>query len=321
MRRPLRHLPLCALLLTPCWSAAVRADVVERSFDVRPGGTLRLDTDRGSIEITTVEAPRVTVRVERESRSGSIDVEDHRVELEQNEADVVVRGDTERGLFGWRSSRLHVRYLVTVPSRYDLDLETAGGDITVSDLEGEVRARTSGGDLVLGRVDGPVTASTSGGDVELTASSVSATVRSSGGDLRIGDVQGRVDAHTSGGNVWIEHAAGDVVASTSGGDISVAQVRGAIEARTSGGDIVATIAVQPIADCSLSTSGGRVEVRLAADLAADIDAHASGGRLQLDLPLTVRGAISRSRVEGTLNGGGPRLTLRSSGGDILLRRL
>lgn len=322
MNRMPRPVPVFALLLALCWPGSGRADVVERSFDVQPGGSLTLDTDRGSIEVTTTEAPRVTVRVEREALDGSLDEQDHEVELEQRGPDVSIRGETARSaLWGWRSSRLRVRYTIVVPRRYDLDLETSGGDIAVADLDGEVRARTSGGDLVLGRIAGPVTATTSGGDVELSSSTGPATLRSSGGDIAVGDVDGAVDAHTSGGDVRIERAAGDVAVSTSGGDISVAEVHGAIDARTSGGDVTATIATQPRSDCRLSTSGGRVEVRLAADLAADVDAYTSGGRLELDLPLTVRGTISRTRVEGTLNGGGPRLTLRSSGGNIVVRGL
>lgn len=312
---------LWALLLTLCAPVAGWADVIERAFDVEPGGRFVLDTDRGSVEVKTTDDARVTVRVERRVRSGSAEETDHEVRFDQRGQEVSVRGETERGFLGLRSSRLEVRYTVTVPRRFDVRLDTAGGDVTVTDLEGELFAHTSGGDLVLGRILGAVDASTSGGDIELSGSTVEATLRSSGGDLRIGDVDGKVDAHTSGGNVRIDRAGGNVTASTSGGDITVGEVRGAIDARTSGGDVVAMLATQPESDCRLSTSGGRVEVRLAAGIGADVDAYTSGGALELDLPLTVRGTLGKSRVQGEVNGGGPLLTLRSSGGDIVVRGL
>ncbi|MEZ5331969.1 MAG: DUF4097 family beta strand repeat-containing protein [Thermoanaerobaculia bacterium] len=312
---------VAALLLALCRPVASAADVIERTFDVEPGGRFVLDTDRGSVEVKTTEEARVGVRVERRVRSGSARETDHEVRFDQRGSEVSVRGETDRGLLGLRSSRLEVRYTVTVPRRFDLRLDTAGGDITVTDLEGDLAAHTSGGDMALGRIFGAVDASTSGGDVELSGSTVEATLRSSGGDLRIGDVDGRVDALTSGGDVRIDRAGGDVTASTSGGNITVGEVRGAIDARTSGGDVIATLTTQPESDCRLSTSGGSVEVRLAAGIGAEVDAYTSGGELELDVPVTVRGKLSKSRVEGRVNGGGPLLTLRSSGGDIVVRGL
>jgi hypothetical protein len=96
--------PFFALLLALCWPGSGRADVVERSFDVQPGGSLTLDTDRGSVEVTTAPAPRVTVRVEREALDGSLDERDHEVELEQRGGDVSIRGETARSGLSFRDT-------------------------------------------------------------------------------------------------------------------------------------------------------------------------------------------------------------------------
>ena len=53
-------------------------------------------------------------------------------------------------------------------------------------------------------------------------------------------------------------------------------------------------------------------------MALDVDAHTSGGKVIFDLPITVHGSNSRNELRGELNGGGPLLKLRSSGGSIKL---
>jgi hypothetical protein len=54
----------------------------------------------------------------------------------------------------------------------------------------------------------------------------------------------------------------------------------------------------------------------------DVDAHSSGGRITTELPLatTVKGEQRAGVWQGKLNGGGPTLVLRSSSGDIRLKR-
>ena len=108
--------------------------------------------------------------------------------------------------------------------------------------------------------------------------------------------------------------------STSGGSIRVNEVRGAIKASTSGGNITATISRQPERDCSLKTSGGGVTVHLADDIKVNVDARTSGGSVTCDLPITGVGLLGRSVVKGKINGGGPELYLRTSGGPIRIMR-
>ena len=69
---------------------------------------------------------------------------------------------------------------------------------------------------------------------------------------------------------------------------------------------------------SLSSSGGSITAAVDPAVALKVDAHTSGGRVTVDLPITVRGSMSRNSVSGSLNGGGPLLKLRSSGGAVRL---
>ncbi len=319
------HRPVALILVLLALAAAsvqvAAADTLTRSFDVRPGGRLVIDTDLGAIEVRSGSGDRVAIEVTREVRRGRAEdaLEDFAVEFDQRGDEVRVEGRYRKGarrLFDW-GSRLRVRFAVTVPRRFDLDLDTAGGSISVEDLEGEVRAQTSGGSLSFGDIRGPVWGRTSGGSIALAGSLGKADVETSGGSIRIGEVDGPVRAHTSGGSIRIDRARGSVDAHTSGGGIEVEEVLGAIQAHTSGGSITARISEQPRQACSLETSGGSITVYLAPGVGVDVDARASG-RVTADMPVEAR-SQSRTALSGTVHGGGPRLLLRTSGGSIYLR--
>jgi hypothetical protein len=70
---------------------------------------------------------------------------------------------------------------------------------------------------------------------------------------------------------------------------------------------------------TLSSSGGRVTAIVDPSVGLDIDASSYGGSVSSDVPLTIRGTVSRTEIKGTLNGGGALLRLRSSGGGIRIK--
>ena len=87
-------------------------------------------------------------------------------------------------------------------------------------------------------------------------------------------------------------------------------------AESSGGPVSAVLAAGNSAGGSLSSSGGGVRVTIARDTRLSIDASSSGGSVSCELPVQSQGKQSRTALRGDLNGGGPTLKLRSSGGGI-----
>jgi len=301
-------------------------DPMDRTFEVSPGGQLTVDSDLGSIEVRTAAANRVDVHIvrtanTRDSARAAEILKDVDIQMDQSGNNVNVRAKVPNS--GWWNRNRHVRleFQITVPKQFNVDLKTAGGGITVTDLDGKASSTTSGGGLHFGQIQGPVFGRTSGGGIELRGCTGHADVETSGGGIEIGDVDGDVTASTSGGPITIERARGRVKAETSGGGIHVDEVQGSLEASTSGGGITAAISEQPQGDCHLETSGGSVEVRLAENIAVDLDAKTSGGRVRTDFPLAERAESEKDSLRMPLNGGGPALILRTSGGGIQVNRM
>jgi len=307
----------------------IAEDNIQKSFQVKPGGQLILDTDLGSIEINTSNTNTLKVEVIREIRSASSRraeeiLENFKINFRQDGNTVYVNGEYDRSGLSkilnniGRYVRFH--FDVSLPQEFNVDLKTSGGSISIDDLKGEVRSKTSGGSLSFNRIDGPVWGRTSGGSIKLVSCVGSADISTSGGSITIGEVSGDVVAHTSGGGIKVGEVKGDVDVHTSGGSISVKEVKGTIKAKTSGGSVSAYISTQPESDCSLSTSGGSVTIYLADDIGVNVNAKTSGGRIYTDFPVIIKGEISKRSLNAKINDGGPELYLYTSGGSIYIKK-
>ncbi|MEM7281217.1 MAG: DUF4097 family beta strand repeat-containing protein [Pseudomonadota bacterium] len=299
---------LIALLMIPLASAKV----ISEEFRVRSGGELSVVSDIGQISVETSRGNRVEVRVDINEG----DPDQLNVTMEQDGNKILVRGKfTENRR--WR--RLKVKYRITVPDKFNVDLETKGGSIQVNDLTGTVDVSTAGGSLKFGNIVGPLNGRTSGGSITLDGGDGMVTLRTSGGSINVGDVTGDLDLHTSGGSINIGMVEGNVEANTSGGAIHIEEAHGAIDASTSGGSITAYISQQPQADSQLQTSAGTITVYLAEDLRLDLKARTNVGSVKSDF--RVNGATKSKRsLSGSINGGGPELYLRSSAGSVKIKK-
>lgn len=272
-------------------SRSANAEDLSERVPVRPGGMLHVDLDGGAIEIESHDGDDVRVDAHATgSARRSV-----RFDLKSDGVDVRIDGD----LGGFLSHLLggpRIRVRVRVPTRYSVDARTKGGPIELLHLEGDVSARSSGGRIQADHIVGDVDLQTSGGAIELS------------------EVQGDVRVRTSGGPIRISEVLGDVDATTSGGPIEVLDVDGRVDAETSGGPVTVRWVGAPSG--RLETSGGGIEAEFPRGAGVDIDARTSGGRVQIDPRAVLRGKLESNQVEAEIDGGGERLQLRTSGGEI-----
>jgi hypothetical protein len=316
---------IAVLTLSLFFALGAYADVIKRGFNVADGGTLHLDGANGNIKIVT-GGTGVAVEITRKAdgRKAECRRAEHKITFEQRGNDVVIDSDFDGDRvrwFHWDDDDYDVQWNIRVPDRYNVNVSTSGGWIEIDEIAGTVDAHTSGGSIRTGRLGAKSTLKTSGGSIKVDGSAGELYAHTSGGSIDIGDTTGAVEAKTSGGSIRLGRVSGEVVARTSGGNIRVEDAAGSVDASTSGGSIQAQISRQPRGDSKLSTSGGRVVVTLAPSIAVDLDAHASGGGVSSDVPITVQGRQDDDSLRGKINGGGPRLVLRSSGGGVKVKSL
>lgn len=217
------------------------------------------------------------------------------------------------------------------------NLQTSGGDVSVENTTQRLDVATSGGDMLLKDIAGSFTAATSGGDISLIHfTGAQGSLQTSGGDLMVNKSAGALDLATSGGDIDCQEIDKALKAMTSGGDIEVRDLRAAAELRSSGGDISIFMTLQDFRlphSLTVETTGGEIRVTLPAKLPATIEAEIRLQRfadpderndIYSDFPLTklppdeTGNRILRSK--GEINGGGDRIYLKTTGGDITITK-
>jgi len=208
----------------------------------------------------------------------------------------------------------------------DLVLTYAPSDVSAGRVGGRVKISTQSGQISVRSAGKGAELSSAGGDIRIEAVTGDLKATTAGGDIRAGAVSGDVRIETAGGDVVVRSAGGSVAARTGGGDVTLKKVRGPVTARTSGGTISCEITSTAAAGGDLTTSGGDVTITLPANYRADLDVKVSGVEPDADAitsqfpEVTISLRAGGVSGEGKLNGGGPKLTIRSNSGTVTIRK-
>jgi len=273
-----------------------------KTFTVGKGGTLEVTIRGGNIIINPWDRDEVSVRIK-----GVDDGEDPALRMVQSGTTVRIE-DTD-------GSSDDLTLDVSLPSRFDVRLQSSSGDIQVNGpLTGKLKGATGGGNIRLGNLGGAIDMRTSGGDITSGDIGGDLDFNTSGGDIHMGTVSGSAAVVTSGGDITVANVGKRIRASTSGGNIAIGDVGGEAIVSTSGGDITAG---SVSGSASLTTAGGNILLHGAT---GTVRATSAGGDLQLE---NVTGALEGSTAGGNIvamlnpakNG---RSRLNTAGGDIRL---
>jgi DUF4097 and DUF4098 domain-containing protein YvlB len=278
---PVTRYSAIALILLAAGTAHAAEKKLDRTFSVSPGGSLVVDADSASVNVSGGNTNQVIVHMV--ANGPEKDLAEISLDAAQKDDGVTVtmRRPEKRGWFNWGSWNSDGHIEVTVPRNYQISVRTGGGSIEIADTGGTAKLHTSGG------------------------------------DISARNVTGNVNARTSGGGIEADKIRGDIDANTSGGDVRLMNIDGKIRGNTSGGSVRCSL-VGLNRGISATSSGGDIEVIVPRATAGNFNASTSGGGVTLEIPISTT-EMKDGRAKGTLNGGGPQIEARTSGGNISLR--
>lgn len=298
---------LAVILVTTGVSAAVER-IESHEWLVRDAPIVKVETFHGSIRVERSEAGRVELDLRAQATGERAEKWLNRIAVKADPfgAGLVVRVKQEGWSVEFGHGAMPMRDLdlvLKVPARCNLDLKSDQGSIEVADdIEGNMRARVSTGDIYFGRVLSSVTAVTRSGDLVIARTTGDLSARSYFGDVRVGTVMGQADLRADHGNIDVMHSFGGISAESVKGDITAGMSR-----RVS-------------ADARLKASAGNVIVDLDPESAVQIAAASNWGKVRSAQNFEpVDADNTASKLRGSLNGGGPLLTLKANGGDVLIK--
>jgi len=325
MKTPIALLMAGTLLLTSCVLRVSgekdrKFKVSENEFSfvqtyktIQPD-TLKITTSGGNIrtsgyEGNTIEVSFVVTKygkvieitLEELKEIAQVEIFNDKSKLEINISNISIRN-------------VSVGFNIKTPFKTTANLNTSGGNISISGLSGNQDINTSGGNLNIKAITGDVIANTSGGNIDLENLTGKINATTSGGNIHANDLKPELQANTSGGNIDITNIEGLVDASTSGGSINLDQMSGTIKANTSGGNISATI-TKPVEKLELETSGGNIDCTVPQGLGLNLELSADHIETQL---VNFNGKYEKDKISGKINGGGIPVNLTTYGGSINL---
>ena len=279
-------------------------DTVTKSFHVKKGGHLEVDIDPGSVEITPWDKDEVFIEAEN--------IDERRMEkLKMSESGNTVKlGYTDR-----RRSARDIRFLISLPSEFHVNIKTTGGNVIEKDLlKGDFKVETNGGtvdvDNIVGRldvhsnggnikavkVDGDAQIKTNGGNITVKMTTGVLEVESGGGNIRVDAIGKRLKLSTGGGNVTLGDIGAEGDVRTGGGNLYVGKVTAGLRLVSGGGNIDVKGATQHV---FLKTGGGNVTMK---EIKGTLELTTGGGDVSVELTPTGKG-------ESTIHSGGGDVTL------------
>lgn len=229
----------------------------EKSFSIKPGKNLRIKTSTGDVIVTSWDKEEVYIKI-----SGDDDAEENmRFEFENDGNLVELTAKKQNSFTSWFEG-LNLKIEVKVPHHFNIDVNTAGGDIKYGGINGKVFIQTSGGDIWGEKFTGRLEAATSGGDISLIG------------------YNSKIDASTSGGDIKLDYSGENfgIELSTSGGDILVKlpeDFNASATLRTSGGDVYCGLPMKNISKSSNYSIVGDIndggELLIAETSGGDVD--------------------------------------------------
>lgn len=175
------------------------------------------------------------------------------------------------------------RFDIRVPHRFNVKIRSAGGKITLIDLEGSMTGHSGGGGITMERLKGHASLTTGGGEIHVDDVNMSGRVSTGGGLVKLSRVSGGLRG-TSGSGPVIERESDDpdvdsgnlddveVDASSinigktaggrlhikrAGGDLDINEAPQGVKATTGGGKVTLGPSAQNV---ELSTGGGSMEI-------------------------------------------------------------
>jgi len=218
------------LQVVPATGASAVAEVTRQGSD---GARLGVESSGGTLRIVYPDGSFVYPRLGSNSET-TMDVnEDGTFGNGHGTRRVKISG-RGTGLEAWADVRLQV------PAGAEVRLNVGVGKVTLSNVNGTIRAETASGDIEASGTSGSLTLDTGSGDVSLTGHNGPLSVDTGSGDIMLRDVKtGALSLDTGSGDVQVNGlTASELKVDTGSGDVIVSGAAvGVLNVDTGSGDV------------------------------------------------------------------------------------
>lgn len=295
-----------------------------KSFNTKDIKNVTVSTTGGSITLAGDATGSASVEVSGQGNNGRKLSKDEILEILKNDYEFLVgvengtlKAIVKRKVSGARKRAVSISFNIHVGKYTSTDLETSGGNIWLSTLQGTQSFTTSGGNIHFENLSGNINGRTSGGNITALSSKGKIQANTSGGSIDIQDLNGDIVMHTSGGNINAQNVSGALGLTTNGGNLTLSNIAAKVYGGTSGGSVHASLSKLK-QEVELFTSGGSINITIPKIAKANF--VLDGSRVSVGAANNIQVDMNKQKsfAAGSLNNGGVHLKAHSSGGSVSL---
>jgi hypothetical protein len=247
----MKNYSLILILLLICSSA-----FSQKTIDKKYSGitSIKLNTGSGGIDIKKSSGADVRVVVKY-----SYDESEYIPILEQSGSKLILREEFSRGSHSGNSN-----WTLEVPDKTTVNLNTGSGDISIAELEIDLRSNTGSGNIDVSNVKGTLDFNTGSGDIEVLQANGDLSANTGSGSIRASKGNGDFDFNTGSGNIVLDEMKGDLRANVGSGDIRAKAITlaGSSSFNSGSGDVNVTLATSPDYGISVNSGSGDATLNL-----------------------------------------------------------
>ena len=274
----MKHVQLIAFLAILSVTSIAQSKNFNRTVDFAAGGDLHVNTDVGTVRLTSWDRNQVEVVARIEGRNNdSVSAEYMRRAVEATEIEVIGSGSSltikanydkvpyESKWGGRNRSIPRIEWEIRAPRRANIDLDTDRSEAEVRGFEGRHHLKTD---------------------------------RS---PLRVEDMAGEIRLDIDRGN-----------------ETRLSNIRGSLQIEADRTDLTFD-RLQLTGDSKVQMDRGKLEMRMAGSQGLNVSMNKERrSSFQSDFPITTN-SFNDDKIEGAINGGGPRLTLHTDRTQVYLK--
>lgn len=283
----------------------------EKTVSLAKDGKVTLGNITGSIDVKSWNKGEVKIDATKISRASTLaDAKENAnlveivVEKEGNNLRIKTEYPDEGKIMRRRSLNVSVKYSLVVPAKASVKIDSVTGSVDLEKIGGTLKVNIVTGGIVVKKADKGVDCETVTGKIEL---------QNITGDVFMETVTGRITASQIKGSIKATVVTGAIELS----EVSEASV---VDANTVTGSVIYDGKINPNGRYTLNTHSGRIEMTLPADSGFDLEAETFSGRIESDFDIKISGKISKKRISGVVNKGGPLVKLSTFSGNVYLKK-
>ncbi len=319
------------------------------------GSSLRVNNPRGAINLSASNDNQIHISVHKRIKAeeqGDADKWDKQTQPQISASGqvITINANTQGAGDHWVSSDLDI----AVPRKASVVVSTKHGDISIMGRDGNADVESHGGDVSVTDLNGSVTLNLDHSSARISQVSSDVTVQGRANDVSLEDVKGTV--HLNGDfmeTVKLSRIAKPVSFKSSrtdmdfsrldgylnldSGDLEATAMTGPFHLRTRSKDIMLNgvsndvhvenengaveVHVNKLAGLEVRNAKGDIRVFVPEKSGFQIEAQARDGEIQSDFSqVKIESGEDRANATGSVNGGGPRMVLNNEHGTIEIRK-